>query len=167
MSTDRIEKSVFLRTTLTRAWRALADSKEFGTWFGVRFEAPFLPGVHMHGTVVPTQVDAEVAAAQKPYAGVPFEITIEQMVPERLFSFRWHPFAVDPAVDYSGEPTTLVEFVLEEAEGGVRLTMTETGFDGIPLERRARAFQANSGGWNLAGKLIEKYVAEEWGGGAG
>jgi uncharacterized protein YndB with AHSA1/START domain len=161
MSTDRIEKNVLLRTSLARAWRALSDSAEFGTWFGVRFDGPFVAGAHLRGVVVPTTVDAEVAAAQKAYEGTPFEITIEQMEPERLFSFRWHPFAVEPGVDYSAEPTTLVVFLLEEVADGVQLRVTESGFDGIPVSRRARAFQANEGGWSMVVKLIEKYVAPE------
>ena len=97
--------------------------------------------------------------SQEPYAGVSFECTIDRVEPMRLFSFRWHPFAVDPAVDYSGEPATLVEFQLEEVEGGTRLTITESGFDRIPLERRARAFAANEQGWAAQSRLVEKYIA--------
>ena len=92
------------------------------------------------------------------YEGLVFEITIEQMKPERLFSFRWHPFAVEPGVDYSAEPTTLVVFALEEVADGVMLTVTESGFDRIPLARRAKAFSANEGGWGMMVKMIEKYV---------
>src|SRR5246127_1548122 len=133
MSTDRIEKKILLRAPRKRVWRALTDSKEFGTWFGMKFDGPFSPGVTMRGVIVPTQVNAEVAKAQKPYEGLPFEITIEKMEPERLFSFRWHPNAVERGVDYSAEPTTLIEFLLEEVENGVLLTVTESGFDQIPL----------------------------------
>src|ERR1700730_8135588 len=140
MSTDRIEKMVLLRAPRQRVWRALSDSTEFGTWFGVKFDGPFAPGASMRGVIVPTQVNAEVAKAQKPYEGLPFEITIEKMEPERLFSFRWHPFAIERGVDYSAEPTTLVVFALEEVPGGVMLTVTESGFDQIPLARRANAF---------------------------
>ena len=159
MSTDRIEKKIFLRATRGRVWRAITDSKEFGTWFGVRFSAPFAPGANMRGSMAPTAVDDQVAARQKKYEGRTFEITIEAVEPERLFSFRWHPFAIEPGVDYSAEPTTLVAFTLEDAEGGVLLTVTETGFDGIPLARRAAAFTANSEGWGLQVQLIAKYVA--------
>jgi hypothetical protein len=106
-------------------------------------------------------VDAEVAKMQKQYAGKPFEMTVETMEPERLFSLRWHPNAIEPGVDYSSEPTTLVEFVLEEAPGGVMLTVTESGFDKIPLARRAKAFAANDNGWSIVVKLIEKYLAQE------
>ncbi len=160
MTTDRIEKKILLRARLSRIWRALSDSKEFGTWFGVKFDAPFAPGASMHGVIVGTAVNAEIAAAQKKYEGVAFEITIEDMEPERLFSFRWRPNAVDPSVDYSGEPTTLVAFTLEEAPGGIMLTVTESGFDRIPLARRAQAFTANEGGWGIMVNIIAEYVAD-------
>lgn len=160
METDCIEKKILLRAPLKRVWRALADSKEFGTWFGVKFDAPFVPGARMHGVLVGTTVDPEIAKAQKQYEGAAFEMTIEQMEPERLFSFRWHPNAVDPGVDYSGEPPTLVAFALEEVAGGVMLTVTESGFDRIPLARRAKAFTANEGGWGIMVNIIAKYVAD-------
>jgi uncharacterized protein YndB with AHSA1/START domain len=158
MSTDRIEKKVLLHAPRNRVWRALSDSTEFGTWFGVKFEGPFTPGASLRGVIVPTKVNAEVAKAQKPYEGKPFDITIERMEPERLFSFRWHPFAVEPGVDYSAEPTTLVEFALEEVPAGVMLTVTESGFDQIPLARRAKAFTANEQGWGMVVKLVEEYL---------
>jgi uncharacterized protein YndB with AHSA1/START domain len=158
MSTDHIEKKILLRAPRSRVWRALSDSTEFGTWFGVKFDGPFAPGASMRGVLVTTAVDAEVAKAQTPYKGMPFDITIEQMEAERLFSFRWHPYAIDPSVDYSAEPTTLVVFTLEEVADGVMLTVTESGFDRIPLARRAKAFSANEGGWAIMVKVIEKYV---------
>ena len=159
MNTDRIEKKVLLRAPRKRVWRALADAAEFGSWFGVKFAGPFEPGAKLRGLVVPTTVDAGVAKAQKEYEGTPFEITVDQMEPERLFSFRWHPFAIDPGVDYTAEPTTLVVFELEEVEGGIMLTVTESGFDQIPLARRAKAFTANEGGWSMQVKLIAQYVS--------
>ena len=124
----------------------------------MKFDGPFAPGAIMRGTIVPTTVNAEVAKAQKPYEGMAFEITIEQMEPERLFSFRWHPYAVERGVDYSGEPTTLVIFALEEVADGVMLTVSESGFDRIPLARRAKAFTANEEGWGMVVKLIEEYL---------
>jgi uncharacterized protein YndB with AHSA1/START domain len=160
MNTDRIEKKILLRAPLKRVWRALSDSSEFGAWFGVKFDGPFTPGVTMRGVIVTTTVNAEVAKAQKPYEGMPFEITIEQMQPERLFSFRWHPNAVKSGVDYSAEPATLVEFALEEVSNGVMLTVTESGFDQIPLARRAKAFEANEQGWGMMVKVIEEYLVQ-------
>jgi uncharacterized protein YndB with AHSA1/START domain len=159
-STDRIEKKVLLRATRQRVWRALTDSKQFGSWFGVKLDGPFTPGAMMHGTIVPTTADPQVAAMQKPYEGVKFEFEVERIEPERLFSFRWHPFAVEQGVDYSGEDTTLVEFVLEEVPNGILLTVSESGFDRIPLARRARAFSANEQGWSMQLTLIEKYLAQ-------
>ena len=160
MNTDRIEKKILLHAPLKRVWRALSDSTEFGTWFGVKFDGPFSPGVTMRGVIVTTTVNAEVAKAQKSHKGMPFEITIEQMEPERLFSFRWHPFAVERGVDYSAEPATLVEFVLQEVANGVMLTVTESGFDRIPLARRAKAFEANEQGWGMMMKVIEEYLVQ-------
>ncbi len=155
---DRIEKQVLLRAPLSRVWQALTDSKEFGRWFGVTFDGPFKTGAPISGRIAQTTVDPTVAQMQKPYEGMAFSITIDRMEPKSLFTFRWHPFAHDPKVDYSGEPTTLVAFSLEEVPGGVLLTVTESGFDKIPLERRATAFTANEGGWTMQVTLIQKYV---------
>jgi uncharacterized protein YndB with AHSA1/START domain len=160
MSTDRIEKKIFLRAPRKRVWRALSDSTEFGTWFGMKFDGPFTPGARLRGTIVGTSVDADVAKAQKAHAGIPFEITVDRIEPERLFSIRWHPNAVESGVDYSQEPTTLIVFTLEEVANGVMLTVTESGFDQIPLARRAKAFQAQEQGWGVVVKLIEKYLAQ-------
>jgi uncharacterized protein YndB with AHSA1/START domain len=160
MSTDRIEKSILLRAPRERVWRALSDSGEFGTWFGVRFDGPFTPGATVTGVLVGTKADPEVAKAQKQHEGLRMEITIERMDAERVFSFRWHPFAVERGVDYSAEPTTLVEFVLEEAPEGVMLTVTESGFDRIPLARRAKAFEANEGGWSAMVKVFEAHLVQ-------
>lgn len=155
---DRIEKTIVLRASLSRVWRAIHDSREFGIWFGVELEGPFVAGQLIRGRIVPTQVDPEVAAMQKPYEGHPFEISIDRIEHERLFSFRWHPFAIEKGVDYSTEPATLVTFSLEAIEGGTRLTITESGFDEIPIERRAKAFTANDGGWSAQAKLITRYL---------
>jgi uncharacterized protein YndB with AHSA1/START domain len=158
---DRIEKKILLRAPRARVWRALTDAREFGTWFGVKFDdAVFVVGTRASGKIVPTTVDENVAKAQKPYEGTPFDIDIEQMVTERLFSFHWHPGAVDPKIDYSKEPKTLVAFELEEVDGGTLLTVTESGFDRIPLARRAKAFSMNEGGWTGVMTLIEKYVGQ-------
>ena len=160
MSSDRIEKKISLRAPRKRVWRALTDSAQFGAWFGVQFNDPFLPGATMRGVLVGTTVNPEVAKAQKKHEGLPFEIKIERMDPERLFSFRWHPFAIERDVDYSAEPTTLIEFVLEETANGILLTITESGFDGIPLARRAKAFEANEGGWGVMVKVLEEYLVQ-------
>ena len=158
--TDCIVKKVLLGAPRARVWKALTDSHEFGQWFGVRFDGPFTPATPQRGVITPTSVDAETARAQEPYAGKSFEITVERIEPERLFSFRWHPYAIEPGVDYSKEPTTLIVFTLEDAAEGIMLTVTESGFDQIPLERRAKAFVANEGGWTKQMTLIEKYLAQ-------
>jgi uncharacterized protein YndB with AHSA1/START domain len=160
MSTDRIEKSCFVRAPLERVWRAFADSAEFGGWFGMRFESPFAPGRAMRGVIVPTTADPEVAEAQKAYEGIPFEIVIERMEANRVFSFRWHPGAVDPGVDYSAEPATLVAFSLKHSSDGVTVTVAESGFDSIPLTRRAKAYAENEQGWNMMVKVLQKHLAQ-------
>jgi uncharacterized protein YndB with AHSA1/START domain len=159
IDTDRIKKQVMLSAPRDRVWRAISDAKQFGSWFGVEFDGPFAAGKRMIGKIVPTTVDPEVARLQEPHRGVAFEFAVDRIEPQRLFSFRWHPFAVDADVDYSKEPSTLVRFDLEEVAGGTRLTVTESGFDRIPIERRAKAFAANDGGWSHQMKLIEKYLA--------
>jgi uncharacterized protein YndB with AHSA1/START domain len=158
-TTDRIQKQVVLRAPLERVWAAVSDASQFGSWFGVQFDGPFVAGKPAKGRVVPTRVDAEVAKHQEPYAGATFDFTVDRVEPMRLFSFRWHPFAVEKDVDYSHEPTTLVTFELEKVAGGTQLTITETGFDGIPLARRAKAFEMNEGGWTMQVRLVEKYLA--------
>jgi uncharacterized protein YndB with AHSA1/START domain len=160
MNSDRIEKTILLRASRERVWRALSDSKEFGDWFGVKLDAPFSPGALVRGTIVGTVADSAVAAAQKRFEGAAFEITVDRVEPQTLISFRWHPHAVDPNVDYSHEPTTLIEFMLKDAPNGTILTVTESGFDRIPLARRAKAFTANEQGWSTVLQLVEKYLAQ-------
>ena len=81
------------------------------------------------------------------YEHLNMQIWIERMEPPRFFSWRWHPAAIDVNVDYSLEPTTLVEFELAAVEGGTRLTVVESGLDQIPIDRRARVLQLNTEGW--------------------
>ncbi|HET9955895.1 MAG TPA: SRPBCC family protein [Polyangiaceae bacterium] len=158
--TDRIEKKVVLRASRERVWRAISESREFGSWFGVDFDGPFVAGQPLKGRIVPTRADPEIAKSQQPYAGTPFEISVTQLEPLRCMAFRWHPYAVDEGQDYSKEPTTLVTFELEDAaEGGTQLTITESGFDSVPLERRAKAFSQNEQGWTIQTSLISKYLA--------
>lgn len=161
MSTDTIVKKIFLRAPHARVWRALSDSGEFGAWFGMKLDGPFVAGEVMRGSIAPTQVDPEVAKMQAPYSGTPVEFTIDRIEPETLFSFRWHPFAIEKGVDYSDEPTTLIEFTLRDVEGGVELTVTESGFDRIPLARRAKAFAANEGGWAKQMQLVEAWLGRQ------
>ncbi len=157
---DNIKKQVLLHAPIKLVWRAVSDSKEFGSWFGVRFEGPFAAGMPLVGKTVPTNVDPDIAEKQKPYEGSRFEITVDRIEPMRLFSFRWHPYAVDPKADYSKEPTTLIVFELEETQIGTLLTITESGFNGIPLERRAKAFEMDNMGWEAQISLIGKYLVK-------
>jgi uncharacterized protein YndB with AHSA1/START domain len=160
MNTDRIEKRIVLRASRERVWSAISDAKQFGTWFGIEFEGDFVAGVPLKGTMVPTKVDAEIAKMQEPFSGMAFHIFVERIEPMRVFAFRWHPYAVEPEKDYTKEQTTLVTFELEEAPGGTSLTIIESGFDQIPLERRAEAFTSNDRGWTEQTKLIQKYLEQ-------
>jgi uncharacterized protein YndB with AHSA1/START domain len=159
MSADRIEKRVLLRATRERVWRAISDSREFATWFGVTFDAPFAEGARLKGRIVGTQMDEEVAAQQRQFADKVFEFLVERVEPMNRISFRWHPYALEADVDYSKEPTTLIEFELTDAVGGILLTIVESGFERIPLARRAKAFAANEAGWAKQAELIERYVS--------
>jgi len=145
---DRIEKRTVLRAPRSRVWRALTDSAEFGSWFGVRLEGPFQPGARVGGKVTFPE-----------WEHVPFEITIVQMEPERLFSWRWHPHMDEVGRDYSSEPTTLVVFELEEVPEGTRLTVVESGFEGIPADRLQKAFRGNDSGWTGQLQNIARHVA--------
>jgi uncharacterized protein YndB with AHSA1/START domain len=161
MSTDRIEKQVMLRAPLDRVWRAISDSQEFGRWFGVRVDGPFVAGTSVRATITGTTVDEDVAELQRPHAGASATWQIVAVEPQRRFAYRWHPFAVESTVEYDAEPTTLVEFTLSEAPDGVLLRIVESGFDAIPWERRADAFEANSGGWAKQTELVRKYLSLE------
>lgn len=156
---DRIEKQVLLRAPQARVWEAITESDQFGHWFGVKVDGPFRAGEKVRARVAQTRVDPEVAKMQEPYEGMEFEFIVERIEPMTLFSYRWHPGAADPA-DYPDEQTTLVEFVLEAAEGGTLLRITESGFDRVPAERRAEAFESNEHGWELQTQLITKYLAQ-------
>ena len=148
-STDRIERRILLKAPRARVWRALSNAEEFGSWFGVDFTGKtFVAGKAVQGKVT-----------YPGYEHIVMEVFIERVVPERLLSWRWHPAAIDPAVDYSQEPTTLVEFELKEADGGVLLTVVESGLDAIPLARRATVYGMNSSGWDEQMRNIEKHVA--------
>jgi uncharacterized protein YndB with AHSA1/START domain len=160
MDTDHIEKRIVLRAPRVRVWRAISEAQQFGTWFGVEFDGEFVAGTSITGRLVGTKVDAEVAKLQQSHLGLPFEFQIETIEPMSLFAFRWHPNAVDADADYSAEPMTLVEFRLEEAVQGTQLTVKESGFERIPLKRRASAFTNNEGGWTHQCKLIEKYLEQ-------
>jgi uncharacterized protein YndB with AHSA1/START domain len=148
-STDRIEKRVTLKAPRARVWKALVDSNEFGKWFGVKIDGPFVAGAPARGKITIPNYDHITA-----------EFQIERIQPESYFSYRWHPYAIDPAVDYSNEPTTLVEFTLEEDGPATVLTIVESGFDRIPLARRAEAFRMNDGGWTSQIKNIENHVSQ-------
>jgi uncharacterized protein YndB with AHSA1/START domain len=144
----RIEKRIELKAPVSRVWRALTDYREFGEWFHVKLEGPFVPGQISRGHIT-----------HPGYEHVKWEAVVQKMEPERYFSFTWHPYSVDPKIDYSKETPTLVEFTLEKTANGTELLLTESGFDKIPSDRRPEAFRMNDGGWTEQMKNIESYVA--------
>lgn len=146
-STDRIEKKIHLKAPRARVWRALTDAKEFGAWFGVELEGPFVAGKTVRGRILHPK-----------HRHVVMEALVERIEPERVFAYRWHPAAIDPDVDYGAEPMTLVEFTLAESEGGTLLTLVESGFDAIPEARRATALRLNDGGWAQQMENIARHV---------
>ena len=158
MSSDRIENEVLLRAPLERVWRAISDADEFGLWFGVRFDGPFVAGTSVTGVITPTTVDEDVARAQAPHAGKSDTWQIVSVEPQRRLAFRWHPYAVESGTEYSQDPTTLVEFTLTETNDGVLLRIVESGFDKIPVERRASALEQNAEGWAAQTELVRKYL---------
>jgi uncharacterized protein YndB with AHSA1/START domain len=145
-STDRIQKITTLRAPRSKVWRAITDSAQFGKWFGAKLDQPFTAGRRIRGPITIPK-----------YEHLIFEVAVEQMEPERLFSWRWQPGGnpdIDPA-----EPETLVVFELEDVPEGTRLTVTETGFDRIPVARRDKAYRGNDSGWTGQIEKLRNYVA--------
>ncbi|MFH8252656.1 SRPBCC family protein [Microbacterium sp. B2969] len=147
-----IRRSIVVSSSLERVWRAIVDSTEFGTWFGAEFDGPFDAGVTTTGRIVPTTIDAAVAAAQEPHRGTPLTAEVVAIEPMRRFAFRWHPVP-------DSDVLTLVEFSLAEEGDGVRVTITEDGFDALPAEQRDAAREGNDGGWDAQTRLLAGYLA--------
>jgi uncharacterized protein YndB with AHSA1/START domain len=150
--TDRIEKTIELKAPIERVWRALTDHEQFGAWFGVRMEGPFVPGETSRGKIT-----------NPGYDHLTMEVVTQALEPPRLFSYTWHPAALDPEVDYSGETPTLVAFRLESIDGGTRLTVTETGFDSLPAHRIPDVLRLNDAGWTFQMTSIERYLEQSAG----
>lgn len=146
---NRIEKTIVLRAPRPRVWSAISDAKQFGEWFGVILEGSFAERGVIKGKIT-----------YPGYEHLMMEMQVERIQPETYFSYRWHPNAHEPSIDYSSEPMTLVEFKLEDVDGGTKLTIVETGFDQIPAARRAAAFKSNDGGWAEQTRRIERYVSQ-------
>lgn len=164
---DRIEKQIRLKAPRTRVWQAIVDSRQFGEWFGVKLEGPWEVGRAMRGTFdmnfSQDMIDEALAAMNLPSAPIASRLpevfcTVEEIVPEQRFSFRWIPYGLDAGIDPETEPTTLVEFHLQEDGEGTLLFVTESGFDKVPLARRRRAFLMNTGGWAAQLDNIAKYL---------
>jgi uncharacterized protein YndB with AHSA1/START domain len=142
-----IERSIDIAAPVSKVWAAIADHKAFGSWFGVVLDQPFAPGQPSTGFIT-----------SPGYEHLRWTATVAEVVPERLLSFYWHPYAIDPAVDYSGEQSTLVEFHLEPVATGTRLTVIESGFDHVPEARRATAYLMNSKGWEIQLSRVKSYA---------
>ena len=146
--TDSIEKRILLKAPRSRVWKAISDKEEFGTWFGVSLgSGTFTAGESTRGHMT-----------IRGYEHLRWTAEIVEVKPEERLSYRWHPYAVDPDVDYSSEPQTLVTFTLEDAPEGTLLTIVESGFDALPLHRRDEAFRMNERGWTGQMKNIERHV---------
>jgi uncharacterized protein YndB with AHSA1/START domain len=146
---NQIEKRVELDAPVSRVWRALTDHREFGEWFRVNLEGPFVPGQVARGRIT-----------HPGYEHVVWQATVKEMTPQSVFSFTWHPYAIDPKVDYSNERPTLVEFRLTPTGRGTLLVITESGFDHIPAHRRMEALRMNSTGWEAQTGNIAKHVSQ-------
>lgn len=144
--TDSIVREITLKAPPEKVWRAISDADQFGEWFRIRFDGPFVAGQLSEGSI---SFDGRDLRAQ---------FWIEAIEPERRFAFRWHPYAVDPAVDYSSEEKTLVEFLLEPAGAGTHLRVTESGFDRIPPARREEALLMNGRGWTIQTERVREYL---------
>jgi len=170
MPADRIMKTVILNAPVSRVWRALTDAREFGQWFQVELEGPFVQGKTMMARFTGTFDQAAIAQFQRKAGIAPSAIrvpdsrwtfcTVERIEPERYFSFRWIPYGIDAEADLQSEPTTLVEFLLEPLAEGTQLTITESGFDQVPIHRRERAFLMNEGGWAAQAENVKRYVEQ-------
>jgi uncharacterized protein YndB with AHSA1/START domain len=148
---NHIERSILIEAPRGRVWDALTDAKKFGEWFHVNLRGAFEPGETVTGSVT-----------EKALHGLPVKMEIGLMDHEKLFSWRWHPAAINPNVDYSREPMTNVEFTLEDApHGHTHLTVVEKGFDEIPPERRDAAYRMNYEGWGIQMSRIEDYVTSQ------
>jgi uncharacterized protein YndB with AHSA1/START domain len=146
---NQIENGIEIAALVSRVWQALTDSRQFGEWFRVNMDGPFVAGQPLSGQIT-----------HPGYEHLRMEIMVKAIEPEKFFSYTWHPYAIDPKVDYTKEEPTLVEFRLEPIAGGTLLTVTESGFDKIPSARRAQAFKSNDGGWAQQMKNIEAYVSK-------
>ena len=146
---DRIDKTIELKAPVPRVWRALTDHHEFGKWFRVRLDGPFVPGQVSRGHIT-----------YPGYEHLRWEAVVLKMEPERLFSFSWHPYAIDPKEDYSAEPPTVVEFTIEKTATGTLLRIVESGFEKLPSRRRDEAFRMNDKGWSIQVENIAEHVEQ-------
>lgn len=149
MNTDRIERKIELEAPVSRVWRALTDHAEFGRWFGIEADGPFVPGRPSQGRKTSPGCSPDSR----------WDAVIRKIEPETLFSYTWHPYSEQP-VDPAQEPSTLVEFRLAPTPKGTLLTVTESGFDQLPPHRRDPAFRKHSEGWTMQVDNLSRHVAQ-------
>lgn len=160
MAEDRIEKSVVVRAPRDRVWKALTDSREFGRWFGAKFEEPFAPGRSARGVIAPSEVATPEDIASHPYLGKPMVFQVERMEPPQRFSYRWQPLEGRADLERVEGPSTLVEFTLEETKDGTRLTVVESGFSQIPAAHRKAVYESHEGGWTHQVQRIRVHIEQ-------
>lgn len=158
MTEDRIEKHVVVRAPREKIWKVLANAQEFGQWFGARFEGPFVVGGTLRGVIAPSVLETSQEVASHPYMGKPMVLHIERMDPPSRFSFRWHPLEAQPKAQGGDGPSTLVEFTLEDSQGGTKVTVVESGFSKLPVAERQRSYDSHDGGWGIQVQRIRAYA---------
>jgi uncharacterized protein YndB with AHSA1/START domain len=160
MSEDRIEKHVVIRASRDRVWKALTDSTEFGRWFGVRFEGPFVAGSSVRGVIVPSELASAEETAGHPYLGRPMVFQVERVEPPHRFSYRWQPLEGGKGPEAEGGPSTLVEFTLDESKDGTRLTVVESGFAQLPAAHRKATYESHDGGWTVQVDRVRVHIEQ-------
>jgi uncharacterized protein YndB with AHSA1/START domain len=149
--TNTVERSILIKGSRERVWRALTNAEEFGAWFGANLSGQvFEPGRRARGLMTEPGMEHMY-----------FDVVVERMQPQETMSFHWHPYAVLPDVDYSQEEPTLVTFTLKDAPGdGILLTVLESGFDNIPQHRRREAFEMHSKGWEYQLQNVARHASQ-------
>jgi uncharacterized protein YndB with AHSA1/START domain len=143
----RIDRSIDISAAPDRVFDALTSAAEVATWFRMKVEGEMVQGGDVWMTAGPE------------YGSLRFPVKIVELSRPRRVVWQWHPGAV--AVDYGREPMTTVTFTLEPTPTGTRVTVSETGFDAISLERRAKAHAENTQGWTEVIVWIKDHVEKK------
>ncbi|WP_432721131.1 SRPBCC family protein [Jeongeupia wiesaeckerbachi] len=149
-NSDRVERHIVINAPRERVWHALSHAETFGTWFGANLKGQsFAPGQRTRGPITISG-----------FEHIQFDVVIERIEPQQLLSYHWHPYPVEPNVDYELETPTRVVFTLKDApENATLLTVVESGFDNVPPHRRLEAFRMNDHGWAAQLENIARYAS--------